>query len=193
MGNEKRQLYDKIRKIIMVKLTCRDCDTVFEEPISKLYKQGHTGNGSENWVQDEYEDVCPNCNSDNFYETYFCDECGKEVEDEKALSDGLCEVCHAAISEVIIVSKRFTKYQDAINWALKQTQLKRYGADLFLYKFMSATRIETYYVCRSVVEADFVRKLVIKVEFERETIGTKYEYAKDRNILLSIDDVIPIS
>lgn len=73
---------------------CLDCESQFSEPDTVLYRAGYIGNGSENWVQDEYIDVCPVCGSDQIYEAYLCEECEKEVE-EGELDDGLCFECAA--------------------------------------------------------------------------------------------------
>ena len=54
---------------------CNDCDRTFDEPDSVLFRQGRIGNGSENWEQDEYKDVCPFCGCEDFYEITVCAEC----------------------------------------------------------------------------------------------------------------------
>lgn len=84
----------------MKMLKCIDCEATFDEPEFVLFKRGHIGNGSENWTQDEYVEVCPVCGSDLFYEGYFCDECEKEVEELDELDDyGLCTVCAQKVEE----------------------------------------------------------------------------------------------
>jgi len=74
---------------------CYDCESQFSEPDTVLYRAGYIGNGSENWVQDEYIDVCPVCGSDEIYEAYFCDDCEKEVEEGELDDDDLCLECAA--------------------------------------------------------------------------------------------------
>ena len=43
---------------------CPDCESMFDDPDTVLYRAGRIGNGSENWEKDEYIDVCPVCGSD---------------------------------------------------------------------------------------------------------------------------------
>ena len=78
---------------------CKDCESQFSEPDTVLWRAGYIGNGSENWVQDEYEDVCPVCGSDEIYEAYFCDDCEKEVGEDELDEDDLCLECAAKAEE----------------------------------------------------------------------------------------------
>lgn len=74
---------------------CHDCKAQFNSP-DTLYRAGRIGNGSENWEEDEYIDVCPACGSNEIYEAYFCANCEKEFcEDE--LDDDICPECSAFI------------------------------------------------------------------------------------------------
>jgi len=50
-----------------MEIYCNHCGYI-GEPESELYKKGSIGNGSENWEQDEYYDVCPNCGSEDLSE-----------------------------------------------------------------------------------------------------------------------------
>lgn len=74
---------------------CHDCESQLYEPHTVLYRAGRCGNGSENWVEDEYIDVCPVCGSDEIYEAYFCDDCEKEVGEGELDEDDLCQECSA--------------------------------------------------------------------------------------------------
>lgn len=75
---------------------CYDCESQFYEPDTVLYRAGRIGNGSENWEESEYIDVCPVCgSSDEIYEAYFCDDCEKEVEEGELDEDDLCLECAA--------------------------------------------------------------------------------------------------
>lgn len=69
---------------------CYDCENQFNELDTVLYRAGRIGNGSENWEESEYIDVCPVCGSHEIYEAYFCDDCEKEVGE-----DDLCPECAA--------------------------------------------------------------------------------------------------
>ena len=78
---------------------CPDCESMFDDPDTVLYRAGRCGNGSENWEKDEYIDVCPVCGSDEIYEAYFCDDCEKEVEEGELDEDDLCPECAAKAQE----------------------------------------------------------------------------------------------
>ena len=77
---------------------CPDCESMFDDPNTVLYRAGRCWNGSENWEKDEYIDVCPVCGSDEIYEAHFCADCEKEVE-EGELDDDLCPECAAKAEE----------------------------------------------------------------------------------------------
>ena len=72
---------------------CPDCESMFDEPDTVLYRAERIGNGSENWDRNEYIDVCPVCGSYEIYEAHFCDDCEKEA--EKLDEDDLCPECAA--------------------------------------------------------------------------------------------------
>ena len=74
---------------------CSDCESQFYDPNTVLYRAGRCGNGSENWVEDEYIDVCPVCGSAEIYEAYFCDDCEKDVCEGELNEDDLCSECAA--------------------------------------------------------------------------------------------------
>lgn len=74
---------------------CRDCESKFYEPNTVLYRAGRIGNGSENWEEDEYIDVCPACGSEEVYEAHFCADCEKEVDVCDLDEDDLCAECAA--------------------------------------------------------------------------------------------------
>ena len=74
---------------------CPECESMFDEPDTVLYRAGRIGNGSENWEKNEYEDVCPVCGSDEIYEAQFCDDCEKEVDEGELDEDDLCQECAA--------------------------------------------------------------------------------------------------
>ena len=74
---------------------CPDCESMFDDPDTVLYRAGRIGNGSENWEKDEYIDVCPVCGSEEIYEAHFCADCEKEVEEGELDEDDLCLECAA--------------------------------------------------------------------------------------------------
>jgi len=74
---------------------CPDCESMFDDPNTVLYRAGRCWNGSENWEKDEYIDVCPVCGSDEIYEAYFCADCEKEVGEGELDEDDLCPECAA--------------------------------------------------------------------------------------------------
>lgn len=45
-------------------MKCNDCGMAFNEPVPKQTQEYRIGNGSENWQDDEYTDVCPFCGSE---------------------------------------------------------------------------------------------------------------------------------
>ena len=69
---------------------CHDCEAQFNVPDTVLFRARRIGNGSENWEEAEYIDVCPVCGSDEIYEAYFCADCEKEVDEGE-----LCAECSA--------------------------------------------------------------------------------------------------
>lgn len=78
---------------------CGGCDSQFYEPNTVLYRAGRCGNGSENWEEDEYIDVCPVCGSGDIYEAHFCDDCEQEVCEDELDEDDLCPECAAKAKE----------------------------------------------------------------------------------------------
>ena len=101
----------------MTKWKCNDCKAQFYDPDTALYRAGRIGNGSENWEEDEYIDMCPSCGSIEIYEGVFCDECEKEVSSEKELVDGqLCADCLRADEE-------FDKMVERCNEFVRQPQI----------------------------------------------------------------------
>ncbi len=74
---------------------CCDCENTFSEPHTVLYRAGRIGNGSENWEENEYIEVCPVCGSSEIYEAHFCDDCEKEVGVCELDEDDLCPECAA--------------------------------------------------------------------------------------------------
>jgi DNA-directed RNA polymerase subunit RPC12/RpoP len=72
---------------------CHDCESMFDDPNTVLYRGRRIGNGSENWEKEEYIYVCPVCGSDEIYEAYLCDYCEKEVGEGELDEDDLCSEC----------------------------------------------------------------------------------------------------
>lgn len=77
----------------MIKWMCEECESRFDEPEAKLYKLGYTGNGSENWVDDEFISVCPSCGSEYFYEIEICEGCDDVFELGTLDENDLCPAC----------------------------------------------------------------------------------------------------
>ena len=74
---------------------CSDCINQGFDPKTILYCAGRIGNGSENWEENEYIEVCPVCGSEEIYEAHFCDDCEKEVCEGELDEDDLCPECAA--------------------------------------------------------------------------------------------------
>jgi len=99
---------------------CPDCESMFDDPDTVLYRAGRCGNGSENWEKDEYIDVCPVCGSDEIYEAYFCADCEKEVGEGELDEDDLCPECAAkadAYDEMI------DRVKDALSTPIDMSQM----------------------------------------------------------------------
>lgn len=80
---------------------CYDCEQGFDEPDSKLVIEGHNWGGTDNITQNEYEDICPNCGSTNFWEINHCIYCGEEIMDDISI----CNKCKQEIAEESKVEK----------------------------------------------------------------------------------------
>ena len=74
---------------------CHNCESTFYEPDTVLFRARRIGNGSENWEENEYIDICPVCGSEEVYEAYFCADCEKEVDEGELDEDDLCPECAA--------------------------------------------------------------------------------------------------
>ena len=74
---------------------CSDCINQGFDPKTILYCAGRIGNGSENWEENEYIEVCPVCGSEEIYEAHFCDDCEKEVCEGELDEDDRCAECSA--------------------------------------------------------------------------------------------------
>ena len=72
---------------------CHDCESQFYEPDTVLYRAGRCGNGSENWVNDEFISVCPSCGSEYFYEIEICEGCDDVFELGTLDENDLCPAC----------------------------------------------------------------------------------------------------
>jgi len=99
---------------------CHDCENQFYDPDTVLYRAGRCGNGSENWVEDEYIDVCPVCGSAEIYEAHFCADCEKEVGEGELDEDDLCLECAAkadAYDEVV------DRVKDALSTPIDMAQM----------------------------------------------------------------------
>jgi len=90
---------------------CPDCESMFDDPDTVLYRAGRIGNGSENWEKDEYIDVCPVCGSEEIYEAHFCADCEKEVEEGELDEDDLCFECATRAEEY---EKMVDRVKDAL-------------------------------------------------------------------------------
>lgn len=99
---------------------CSDCESQFYDPNTVLYRAGRCGNGSENWIEDEYIDVCPVCGSDEIYEVSICSDCEKEVGEGELDEDDLCPECAAkadAYDEMI------DRVKDALSTPIDMAQM----------------------------------------------------------------------
>ena len=47
---------------------CKQCDNVFDEPTLYQMSSIKIDNGSDDWIEDEYVYVCPDCYSINIFE-----------------------------------------------------------------------------------------------------------------------------
>lgn len=47
---------------------CKQCDNVFDESILYQYSSIKIDNGSDDWIENEYVYVCPDCYSINIFE-----------------------------------------------------------------------------------------------------------------------------
>ncbi len=47
---------------------CKQCDNVFDDPMLYQMSSIKIDNGSEDWIEDEYVCVCPDCYSINIFE-----------------------------------------------------------------------------------------------------------------------------
>lgn len=45
-------------------MKCSDCKMTFDEPETICVQEERIGNGSENWIEAEYDFFCPYCGSD---------------------------------------------------------------------------------------------------------------------------------
>ena len=76
----------------MKKWKYHDCESTFYDPDTVLFRAMRIGNGSENWEENEYIDVCPVCGSEEVFEAYFCADCEKEVDEGELNDDDLCVI-----------------------------------------------------------------------------------------------------
>lgn len=96
------------------------------------------------------------------------------------------------INELIVISKKFTDCHEAVSWAIKQHQLRKNGAEIYLHKAKHPAGYMVYHVCRSVVPSDHVDIVVIGSTFEKVIYGTKYEYALKHKILINDEHAVII-
>ena len=99
---------------------CYDCESMFDDPNTVLYRAGRCGNGSENWEKDEYIDVCPVCGSDEIYEAHFCADCEKEVEEGELDEDDLCFECATRAEEY---EKTIDRVKEALSTPIDMEQI----------------------------------------------------------------------
>ena len=99
---------------------CSDCESQFYDPEQYCVVHGRIGNGSENWVEDEYIDVCPVCGSAEIYEAYFCADCEKEVDEGELDEDDLCFECAARAQEY---EKTIDRVKDALSTPIDMSQI----------------------------------------------------------------------
>jgi len=95
-------------------------------------------------------------------------------------------------NEIIVISKKFTDCHEAVSWAIKQHQLRKNGAEIYLNKTQHPAGHMVYHVCRSVVPSDHVDIVAIGSTFEKVIYGTKYEYAVKHKILINDVDAVII-
>jgi len=95
-------------------------------------------------------------------------------------------------NEIIVISKGFTDCHEAVSWAIKQHQLRKNGAEIYLHKAKHPAGHIVYHICRSVVPSDHVDIVAIGSTFEKVVYGTKYEYAVKRRILINDEHAVII-
>ncbi len=100
---------------------CHDCESLFHNPDTVLYRAGRCGNGSENWEEDEYIDVCPVCGHDYFYEVFFCDGCGKEFDEEDILDED--ELCPECAAKADAYDEMIDRVKDALSTPIDMEQI----------------------------------------------------------------------
>ena len=51
-------------------------------------------------------------------------------------------------NEIIVISKKFTDCHEAVSWAIKQHQLRKNGAEIYLHKEKHPAGHMVYHICR---------------------------------------------
>ena len=104
----------------MIKWMCDECESMFDDPNTVLYRARRIGNGSENWEKEEYIYVCPVCGSDEIYEAYLYDYCEKEVGEGELDEDDLCPECAARAEEY---DKMVDRVKEALSTPFDMVQM----------------------------------------------------------------------